>query len=660
MLHGGYTAGTETIIDSSSFNRTVQQVAAKKITYESDPNAFKLTSMACSASGGNGELWQPDVDWGSSFTVEGFSRVWNGSYTVDSPVAQNYNGPTYPGGTAAFKLSIKNYNMELLWNGFTRINTATPVGADYEQFYWALVFDATLQQFRLYMGIKGGQATLEGTFNTGTSPAWTNGWYMNLGSATELNYAEDIRISDGVLYTDAFTVPTTPLDPQAVYTAPSGVNAGGPYQDDQNVAIPITATYDGGNAAIPTLLWESNRPGEGDFDDASAASTTFTPTGTGAYILTFTVTSHEGSDSDTANLTSNVLGTPISFDGDIPNATLVVDVAMSNTDVSGNWSGTLTPFDFTSIGTALPPGINLSSNGVLSGTPTVVALTSGHVIQGEDTESNTAPSNAFSINVIDTPAGLGGIYAGTQGPVRRIWAGDDEVDRVFAGETLVWQKAGILASVNATIASLDGVETMSMDISGWDIRDGDMIICGAVSRGGTDGTLPRPIDIVPDTVDWTIFASKTDISQFPGSYSWSYVDSDRATGLTSIDIISDQGTSIVDVAAIAIHVRGFNYPYNQAPSERFSSSGEMADPPEVTISSSSEQLVICSGCVFNTGYVNTISHQGFEMVDALPQIVFSQQSEPNVGLLDPDPYESTPVDPNEPPWGAVTIVLDRS
>jgi len=90
--------------------------------------------------------------------------------------------------------------------------------------------------------------------------------------------------------------------------------------------------------------------------------------------------------------------TPISFDGNIANQTFTAGDSV-NIDLSGNWSGTQTPFTFAlTSGSLTGTGLTLSSTGVLSGTATEATQT-GLVITGTDANTDTAVSNSFSVTI---------------------------------------------------------------------------------------------------------------------------------------------------------------------------------------------------------------------------------------------------------------------
>lgn len=91
------------------------------------------------------------------------------------------------------------------------------------------------------------------------------------------------------------------------------------------------------------------------------------------------------------------VATPVSFSGPVPTRNGAVGSAASFAN-AGFFAGSLTPFAYTNVGAALPAGLTLSSStGIISGTPTTAATTSGIIIRATDTGSNVANTNSYSI-----------------------------------------------------------------------------------------------------------------------------------------------------------------------------------------------------------------------------------------------------------------------
>lgn len=85
------------------------------------------------------------------------------------------------------------------------------------------------------------------------------------------------------------------------------------------------------------------------------------------------------------------------FSGTIPDFTFLVDVAIAPRDLSVYFSSD-SELTFSVVGT-LPTGLELSSAGVLSGTPTETGETASLEVQASD-GSLTQDSNSFSISVV--------------------------------------------------------------------------------------------------------------------------------------------------------------------------------------------------------------------------------------------------------------------
>jgi hypothetical protein len=90
-------------------------------------------------------------------------------------------------------------------------------------------------------------------------------------------------------------------------------------------------------------------------------------------------------------------GAPTFINGPIADFALVVNVLMTPIDYSGYFTVTGSE-SLTFTATPLPTGVVLSTAGIMSGTPTVIAAVSP-VITATDTTLDTAVSNAFEIDV---------------------------------------------------------------------------------------------------------------------------------------------------------------------------------------------------------------------------------------------------------------------
>lgn len=76
----------------------------------------------------------------------------------------------------------------------------------------------------------------------------------------------------------------------SIVTTPPTVEAGGPYEGNENTAIQLNATVTPGTDPNPTLDWKETTILGGTFSSASIEDPTFTPATTGTYLLTLTAT----------------------------------------------------------------------------------------------------------------------------------------------------------------------------------------------------------------------------------------------------------------------------------------------------------------------------------------------------------------------------------
>jgi len=182
------------------------------------------------------------------------------------------------------------------------------------------------------------------------------------------------------------------------------------------VGISSASTADTGSMWVGGLARTGTDPNFAGGNANASASTLLqrayfqTANGTNYDLLDYVYFDEELSNADCSSLADDIVGyfgsstTPISFGGSIANQTFTVGDSV-NVDLSGNWSGTQTPFTYAlTSGSLTGTGLTLSSAGVLSGTATEATQT-GLVITGTDADTNTAVSNTFSITVNAAPTG---------------------------------------------------------------------------------------------------------------------------------------------------------------------------------------------------------------------------------------------------------------
>lgn len=100
----------------------------------------------------------------------------------------------------------------------------------------------------------------------------------------------------------------------------------------------------------------------------------------------------------------SVGATPVSFGGTVATQNGTVGAAFS-VDLASYFTGSLTPFTFSTQAGTLPAGLTRTGS-VISGTPTGAETQAGIVIRATDTGSNTADTNSFSIAISASSSGL--------------------------------------------------------------------------------------------------------------------------------------------------------------------------------------------------------------------------------------------------------------
>ena len=110
-----------------------------------------------------------------------------------------------------------------------------------------------------------------------------------------------------------------------------------------------------------------------------------------------------GTSTDTTGDGSASGSTPVSFSGTVPTINATVGTAGS-VDLASYFSGTLTPFTYTTFAGTLPTGFSRSGSVISWTTGTTAATTTGIQVRATDTGSNVATTNAFSIVVAAAPS----------------------------------------------------------------------------------------------------------------------------------------------------------------------------------------------------------------------------------------------------------------
>ncbi|HEX7720281.1 MAG TPA: putative Ig domain-containing protein [Woeseiaceae bacterium] len=167
---------------------------------------------------------------------------------------------------------------------------------------------------------------------------------------------------------------------------------------------------------------------------------------------------------------------PVSFAGTIPAQSFVEDSAITPLDLSGYFSGALTPFTYAVTTGTLPTGLALDgATGIISGTPTTPAAAVSIVVTATDTDTNTAASNAFNITITDAgapPAGTVTISAVDPGETTaEVTYSYDDSDQTGFEYRIDGGAAATIGASPATITGLTAateydIEVMAINAAG--------------------------------------------------------------------------------------------------------------------------------------------------------------------------------------------------
>ncbi len=291
------------------------------------------------------------------------------------------------------------------------------------------------------IGVTGGQAPYTCTLVSGTLPAGLtmtscaiSGTPTTAGPVTITVKATD---SSNPVATTTGPVTITVLPATAVLTLSNPPNG--------TVSVPYTGVIgvSGGKAPYTCTLTAGTLPAGLTLGAGCALSGT--PTTAGTVMVTIHAT-------DSATPTASVTG-PVSITispiptltltGSLPNATL--GVAYSQTLLA---TGGITPYTYSLTAGALPPGLNLSSAGVISGTPTAVGASS-FTVTVTDTEPTPQTASLPLVLLVVYPTTA--TDAELVGPYAFLFQGYDDV------------VAGVLAYQTATVGSFtaDGTGVVS-------------------------------------------------------------------------------------------------------------------------------------------------------------------------------------------------------
>ena len=291
------------------------------------------------------------------------------------------------------------------------------------------------------IGVTGGQAPYNCTLVSGTLPAGltltgctVTGTPTTAGAATVTVKATD---SSSPVATTTGPVTITVLPATTTLTLSNPANG--------TVSVPYTGTIgvSGGSAPYTCTLTAGTLPAGLTLGAGCALSGT--PTTAGTVMVTIHATD---SATPTASTTGPVSITispipTLTLSGSLPNATLGVAYTQALQAAGG-----IKPYSYSLTAGTLPPGLALSSAGVISGTPTAVGASSFTVTV---TDTETTPQSASLPLVLLVVYPTTATDAELVGPYAFLFQGYDDV------------AAGVLAYQTATVGSFtaDGTGVVS-------------------------------------------------------------------------------------------------------------------------------------------------------------------------------------------------------
>ena len=172
------------------------------------------------------------------------------------------------------------------------------------------------------------------------------------------------------------------------------------------VAYNQSLTATGGTPAYVFALTSGALPGGLSFNTSTNAISG-TPNQAGSFNVTFTVT--DNTSASASKSYSLVVGQPTIVIGQPPSAVINAPYSQALSSTGGT-----APYTYTlHAGSAMPPGLSLSSGGVISGTPTTLGANSFQV-ESRDSSGSPGPYTsitALALNVVNQPPTAGAVTA---------------------------------------------------------------------------------------------------------------------------------------------------------------------------------------------------------------------------------------------------------
>jgi hypothetical protein len=176
--------------------------------------------------------------------------------------------------------------------------------------------------------------------------------------------------------------------------------------------------------------------------------------------------------------------TPVAFTGTVPAINATVGTAGS-VDLASYFSGSLTPFTYSTFAGTLPTGFSRSGSVISWTTGTTAGTTTGIQIRATDTGTNVATTNAFSIVVAAAPAAPTINTHPSNQTVSAPAAATFTVSASGTGLTYQWQRnpGGVGSFADIGAATSTGYTTGATAVTGGSHNNGDTYRV-VVSNGG--------------------------------------------------------------------------------------------------------------------------------------------------------------------------------
>jgi hypothetical protein len=179
-------------------------------------------------------------------------------------------------------------------------------------------------------------------------------------------------------------------------------------------------------------------------------------------------------------------GTPVAFTGTVPTINATVGTAGS-VDLASYFSGSLTPFTYSTFAGTLPTGFSRSGAIISWTTGTTAATTTGIQVRATDTGTNVATTNAFSIVVAAAPSPPTINTHPSNQTVTTPTAATFTVSASGTGLSYQWQRnpGGVGSFANISGATSASYTTGATAVTGGSHNNGDTYRAVVTNSGGS-------------------------------------------------------------------------------------------------------------------------------------------------------------------------------